>query len=67
MALGNALSDPYNMLNYGDYAYQTGLVDRQGWRHMKIFEFLAKEHINDPYAKIVRKLSFQQIQFSFKL
>lgn len=53
LALGNALSDPYNMLNYGDYAYQTGLVDRKGWRLMKIFEYLAKEHINDQDAKIV--------------
>lgn len=56
MALGNALSDPYNMLNYGDYAYQTGLIDKHGWRRMKIFEYLAKEHINDAYGKIVRIL-----------
>ncbi|XP_037043900.1 venom serine carboxypeptidase-like isoform X2 [Bradysia coprophila] len=52
LALGNALSDPYNMLNYGDYAYQTGLVDKHGWRQMKIFEYLAKEHVNDAYGKI---------------
>lgn len=54
LTLGNAVSDPYNMLNYGDYAYQTGLIDEHGRRRMKIFEFLAKEHINDAYGKIVR-------------
>ncbi|KAJ6633431.1 Vitellogenic carboxypeptidase [Pseudolycoriella hygida] len=52
LALGNALSDPYNMLNYGDFAYQTGLVDEIGWRSMKIFEHLAKLYINEPIGKI---------------
>lgn len=49
------------MLNYGDYAYQTGLIDTHGWRSMKIFEYLAKEHINDAYGKVVRICPFKPI------
>lgn len=53
LALGNALSDPYNMLEYGDFAYQTGLVDRHGYHSMKLFENLAKEYWPEIESKIV--------------
>lgn len=61
--MGNALSDPLNMLNYGDYVYQTGLVDRRVRRQMKILEYLAKHHANDKYGKIVRKLAGTHLGF----
>lgn len=54
LALGNALSDPYNMLEYGDFVYQTGLVDRHGYHTMKLFENLAKEYWPEIESKIVR-------------
>lgn len=53
LALGNAVSDPYNMLGYADFAFQTGLVDMHGWREMKLFEYLAQEYYPDPTSKIV--------------
>lgn len=30
MAIGNGLSDPLHQMNYGDYLYQLGLIDRNG-------------------------------------
>lgn len=54
LALGNALSDPYNMLEYGEFVYQTGLVDRHGYHTMKLFENLAKEYWPEIESKIVR-------------
>lgn len=55
MALGNALSDPINMLEYADFAYQTGLVDIHGKNIMRLFELLAKEYYPSIESKIVRK------------
>lgn len=45
LAMGNAITDPINMLDYSDFAYQLGLVDDEGKREMKIFEILARQHI----------------------
>lgn len=53
MALGNALSDPFNMLEYADFAYQTGLVDVHGKNSMRLFELLAKEYYPSIESKIV--------------
>lgn len=53
LAMGNALSDPYNMLHYSDFAYQTGLVDMHGRNEMRIYEVFAKEYIFKPESKIV--------------
>lgn len=53
MALGNAISDPYNMLGYADYAYQTGLIDISGWKEMKIFQYLAQNSWPKVESKIV--------------
>lgn len=57
MALGNALSDPINMLEYAEFAYQTGLVDVHGRNAMKLFELLAKEYYPGIESKIVGKKS----------
>lgn len=46
IALGNAFTDPINMLDYSDFAYQSGLVDIHGKREMEIFEIRAKENID---------------------
>jgi vitellogenic carboxypeptidase-like protein len=35
MAIGDGWSDPVNMLNYGDYLYNVGLLD---WAQKKVFE-----------------------------
>lgn len=51
--MGNALSDPVNMLEYGEFAYQTGLVDIHGKNAMKLFELLAKEYYPGVESKIV--------------
>lgn len=53
LALGNALSDPINMLEYPAFAYQTGLVDVHGRHAMKLFELLAKEYYPSVESKIV--------------
>lgn len=53
LALGNALSDPVNMLEYADFAYQTGLVDIHGKHAMRLFELLAKEYYPSFESKIV--------------
>lgn len=53
LALGNALSDPYNMLDYAEFVYQTGLVDAHGKREMKIVEYLAKGLYPSPVSKRV--------------
>lgn len=53
LALGNALSDPINMLEYADFAYQTGLVDIHGKNAMRLFELLAKEYYPSIESKIV--------------
>lgn len=41
------------MLEYGEFAYQTGLVDRHGYHAMKLFENLAKEYWPQIESKIV--------------
>lgn len=51
--MGNALSDPYNMNDYSDFAYQTGLVGYLGYTEMRIFESLFKTHYDTEYAKSV--------------
>lgn len=43
------------MLEYADFAYQTGLVDIHGRHAMKIFELLAKEYYPGIESKIVSK------------
>lgn len=53
LALGNALSDPFNMLEYADFAYQAGLVDMHGYNAMKLFELLAKEYWPSIESKVV--------------
>lgn len=55
------------MLEYGDFAYQTGLIDRHGYHAMKLFENLAKEYWPQIESKIVRLprlIRFQFAQFS---
>lgn len=52
IALGNAFTDPINMIDYSEFAYQSGLVDIHGKRDMQIFELLAKEHIDSGRGKI---------------
>lgn len=54
IALGNAFSDPLNMMDYSAFAYQNGLVDIHGKREMEIFEILAKENIDTGRGKRVR-------------
>lgn len=41
------------MLEYGEFAYQTGLVDIHGKNAMKLFELLAKEYYPSIESKIV--------------
>lgn len=53
IALGNAFSDPINMIDYSAFAYQSGLVDIHGRREMEIFEILAKENIDSGRGKRV--------------
>lgn len=53
LAMGNAFSDPYNMLHYSDFAYQTGLVDMHGRNELRVYEVFAKEYIFKPESKIV--------------
>lgn len=38
IAMGNALTDPMNMLNYADYAYQLGFIDDNERVHMQSLE-----------------------------
>lgn len=58
LALGNALSDPVNMLEYADFAYQTGLIDIHGKNVMRLFELLAKEYYPSIESKIVSGVFF---------
>lgn len=44
------------MLEYADFAYQTGLVDIHGKHAMKLFELLAKEYFPSFESKIVSTL-----------
>lgn len=53
IALGNAFSDPINMMDYSAFAYQNGLVDIHGKREMEIFELLVKENIDSGRGKRV--------------
>lgn len=55
LALGNALSDPFNMLGHADHALQLGLVDIQGWKEMKRFQKLAEENWPNAEARVVRQ------------
>lgn len=41
------------MLEYADFAYQTGLVDIHGKNAMRLFELLAKEYYPSFESKIV--------------
>lgn len=52
------------MLEYGDFAYQTGLIDRHGYHAMKLFENLAKEYWPQIESKIVRLHRPLRFQFS---
>lgn len=40
------------MLEYADFAYQTGLVDIHGKNAMRLFELLAKEYFPSVESKI---------------
>lgn len=53
LAMGNAFSDPYNMLHYSEFAYQAGLVDMHGRNELRVYEVFAKEYIFKPESKIV--------------
>lgn len=55
VALGNAFTDPINMMDYSDFAYQNGLVDIHGKREMEIFEILVKENIDSGRGKRVSR------------
>ncbi|XP_055916994.1 venom serine carboxypeptidase-like [Eupeodes corollae] len=48
LALGNAFSDPYNMVDYSDFAYQLGLIGRKGHQEMKLTESLIRAYIDQP-------------------
>lgn len=45
MAIGNGLTDPENMLKYGDYLYQLGLIDAMARNQFHELEALGAEHI----------------------
>lgn len=64
LALGNAFTDPPNMMEYSTFAYQLGLVDDSGWREMKIFELLAKEYLKKPIGKVVSNLHMRIIEIN---
>lgn len=53
LLLGNALSDPINMMDFSSFAFENGLVDIHGKREMQIFEILAKENIDSGRGKLV--------------
>lgn len=42
LIMGNALIDPLNMLDKSDFLHQTGILDKHGWRSMKMLELKAK-------------------------
>lgn len=44
--MGNALTDPRNMLDYSKFAYENGLVDIHGMREMESYEKQAKESLD---------------------
>lgn len=43
LAMGNALTDPMNMLNYADFAYQLGFIDDSGREQMQYLENAARQ------------------------
>ncbi|XP_046664893.1 venom serine carboxypeptidase-like [Homalodisca vitripennis] len=43
--IGNGLVDPINMLHYGEYLYQLGLIDMNGKLMFKNYETIIKQHI----------------------
>lgn len=47
------------MLEYADFAYQTGLVDLHGKNSMRLFELLSKEF----YPSVESKIVTQNITF----
>ena len=49
--MGNALSDPYNMKNKAEYAYQLGLIDIHGYREMKAYEYMGLEKYPHPDSR----------------
>lgn len=52
------------MLEYADFAYQTGLVDLHGKNAMRLFELLAKEYFPSVESKIV-SLNFIRNEHKF--
>lgn len=53
LAIGNGFTDPYNMMYYSQFAFQTGLIDFHARNEMRIFEILVQENIKRPEAKVV--------------
>lgn len=47
------------MLEYADFAYQTGLVDLHGKNAMRLFELLAKEYFPHVESKIVSDSQYE--------
>ncbi|XP_075589325.1 putative serine carboxypeptidase CPVL [Dermatophagoides farinae] len=47
LAIGDGLSDPRHMLDYGDYLYQVGLIDEIQRAHFKEEQRLAIKYIDD--------------------
>lgn len=56
IALGNAFTDPINMMDYSSFAYENGLVDIHGRREMEMFEILTKENIDSGRGKLVSEM-----------
>ncbi|XP_031639168.1 venom serine carboxypeptidase-like [Contarinia nasturtii] len=70
LALGNAFTDPMNMIDCADFAYQTGLIDIHGRNQMKIHELNAKEafpnidtleHVNKIYGAFSESSQFKSL------
>ncbi|XP_063708720.1 venom serine carboxypeptidase-like [Culicoides brevitarsis] len=52
LAIGNGFSDPYNMMYYSQFAFQTGLIDQHARNEMRVFEILAQENISNAKGKV---------------
>lgn len=47
MVIGDGFSDPENMLNYGDYLYNIGLVDQTQRIYFRSMEAKARDFIKN--------------------
>lgn len=56
LAMGNALTDPMNMLNYAEFAYQLGFLDDRERRHMESLEEAVRQGPMKDFFKLSQRI-----------